>query len=162
MKTTDPNLYHIVIGFLCATVVSVVLSQLLSQCTLVETQKIEEVNTFVSSSHQFDNATRDYMVAVINQRSDQDKHKDTLIGNIQKQYGDLQVAKLYLGRNGASAADQYRASLLKLTNDLREERTVPQTQGFLEELNRTLQLRKVVETSLRKSVGLPTEPEAQA
>jgi hypothetical protein len=161
LKTKELNIGHLVIGFLLSTLLSVVIGQFLNHYTLIENQKLDEVNKFVASSEQFDDAMRDYVHTIIVKSDDQEKSKEALIGDIERQYGDLQVAKLYLHHNGQVAADDYSRSLVKLTSDLRNVNSAADTGELMNELNRTLQLRKLVEISLRKSAGLPTESESQ-
>ena len=153
------RLWHMVVGFAITTVLSVAISHFSGQAALVQSQRIAEVSKFSASSQEFDNLSRQYMYAVINQNDDRPRLRDAIIGNMQRQYSDLETAKIYLGPNGNLVAERYQRNLLDLTNKLHANEDAATIEPFFEELNVALQVRDVLQHSLRKSAGLPTEKE---
>lgn len=156
------RLWHMVVGFVLTTAVSVAISHFSGQAAMVQSQRIAEVSKFTASSQEFDNLTRQYMYSVINQNDDRPRLRDAVIGNMQRQYSDLETAKVYLGPNGRLVAERYQRSLLDLTSKLHADEDAATIEPFFEELNIALQVRDVLQDSLRRRAGLPTDREGSS
>lgn len=155
LGATELRLWHMIVGFAIATVISLGYTEWSNKARHKEDQRSQEIVAFVNSANKFDTLSQIYVGSLLDKNKVNEGARQELLANMQEQNALLDAASSHLPREKRALASSYADRLGTLSDEVREISSATQMSAFWSEMSDTLVARQALVAEFRREVDQP-------